>query len=192
MDRIPPHDPFDAPDAEDEADTRERVLEGGEDAGDGDAARVRRELGLDDNDSRSESTWSESSPLTEDLEDRDRRQILASMEPDGEPPARPPDLDLHGWESTWASIEQDAEGDPDAALSLYADLVERVVRASGYAIEDPVARQGEEPEVVVTYLAARDVAERAEVGDATRSEVEVATDDLRTVFESLLSEIRPA
>jgi hypothetical protein len=192
MDRIPPHDPFDAPDAEDEADTRERVLEGGEDAGDGDAPRVRRELGLDDDDSRSESTWSESSPLTEDLEDRDRRQILAFIEPDGEPPAWPPDLDLHGWESTWASIEQDAEGDPDAALSLYADLVERVVRASGYAIEDPVARQGEEPEVVVTYLAARDVAERAEVGDATRSEVEVATDDLRTVFESLLGEIRPA
>ena len=40
----PKHDPFDAPDAEDEADTRERVLEGGEDAGDGDAEDIRREL----------------------------------------------------------------------------------------------------------------------------------------------------
>ena len=47
-DRIPQHDPFDAPDAEDEADTRERVLEGGEDAGDGDAPRIRKELGLDE------------------------------------------------------------------------------------------------------------------------------------------------
>jgi hypothetical protein len=47
----PKHDPFDAPDAEDEADTRERVLEGGEDAGDGDAARVREELGVTDDDS---------------------------------------------------------------------------------------------------------------------------------------------
>jgi hypothetical protein len=46
----PKHDPFDAPDAEDEADTRERVLEGGEDAGDGDVAEVRRELGLDQDD----------------------------------------------------------------------------------------------------------------------------------------------
>jgi hypothetical protein len=44
----PKHDPFDAPDAEDEADTRERVLEGGEDAGDGDTSRVREELGLDE------------------------------------------------------------------------------------------------------------------------------------------------
>jgi len=43
----PKHDPFDAPDAEDEADTRERVLEGGQDAGDGDDEEVRRELGLE-------------------------------------------------------------------------------------------------------------------------------------------------
>ena len=45
---VPKHDPFDAPDAEDEADTRERVLEDGEDAGDGDVPRIRRELGLDE------------------------------------------------------------------------------------------------------------------------------------------------
>jgi hypothetical protein len=49
-DIAPRHDPFDAPDAEDEADTRERVLEGGEDAGDGDVARIREELGLEDED----------------------------------------------------------------------------------------------------------------------------------------------
>ena len=30
------------------ADTRERVLEGGEDAGDGDAAGIREELGVED------------------------------------------------------------------------------------------------------------------------------------------------
>lgn len=45
--RPPKHDPFDAPDVEDEADTRERVLEGGQDAGDADDAAVRRELGLE-------------------------------------------------------------------------------------------------------------------------------------------------
>jgi hypothetical protein len=46
----PDHDPFDSPDAEEGADTRERVLEGGEDAGDGDAPRVRRELGPEGHD----------------------------------------------------------------------------------------------------------------------------------------------
>ena len=38
----PQYDPFDTPDAEDEADTRERLLEGGEDAGDDDAERATR------------------------------------------------------------------------------------------------------------------------------------------------------
>lgn len=46
----PEHDPFEGPDAEPEADTRERALEGGEDAGDGDAAAVREELGLGETD----------------------------------------------------------------------------------------------------------------------------------------------
>jgi hypothetical protein len=44
----PKHDPFDAPDAEAEADTRERVLEDGQDAGSGDDEEVRRELGLEE------------------------------------------------------------------------------------------------------------------------------------------------
>jgi hypothetical protein len=44
----PKHDPFDAPAAEDEADARQRVLEGGQAAGDGDDEAVRRELGLDE------------------------------------------------------------------------------------------------------------------------------------------------
>ena len=43
-DIAPQHDPFDAPDAEDEADSRERVLEGGADAGDEDAERMLEEL----------------------------------------------------------------------------------------------------------------------------------------------------
>lgn len=46
----PAHDPFEGPDAEPDADTRERVLEGGEDAGDGEAAEVREQLGIDEPD----------------------------------------------------------------------------------------------------------------------------------------------
>jgi hypothetical protein len=103
-----------------------------------------------------------------------------------------PGFDVHEWESTWVSIDEDADDDPDAALSQFADLVERVLAATGYTVTDPVARQGEEPEVVVTYLAARDTAERAELGTATRSEVEQANADLRAIFDSLLAELRTA
>jgi hypothetical protein len=103
-----------------------------------------------------------------------------------------PGLDLHTWESWWASIDEDAGLDPDAALSQFAELVERMLAANGYALDDPVARQGEEPEVVATYAAARETAERAELGEASRSEVEQATEDLREIFRAFVSAARPA
>lgn len=107
------------------------------------------------------------------------------------PQSREPGLDLHTWESTWASIEEDAEGDPDAALSQYAELAQQMPVTSGYALDDPVARQGDEPEIVATYTAARETAERAELGAASRSEVELAIDDLRDLFGTLASERYP-
>ena len=96
-----------------------------------------------------------------------------------------PGANLYSWESQWASIEADAADDPDAALSQYADLVERALEGSGYAIHDVVARQGEEREVVATYLSARETAERAELGEASRRDVTAAIEDLRAIFDSL-------
>jgi hypothetical protein len=96
-----------------------------------------------------------------------------------------PGFDEYEWDSTWASIAEVAGDDPDAALSQYADLVERMLAASGHALDDPVARTGEAPEVVRTYLAARETAERAELGDASRADVEVAIEDLRSIFDAV-------
>jgi len=66
------------------------------------------------------------------------------------------------------------------------DLVQRMLEANGYAVGDPVAREGEEREVVATYLSARETAERAELGAASRSEVQQATEDLRSVLDGFL------
>lgn len=46
----PEHDPFQGPDAEPDADTRERVLAGEELAGDGEARDIERELGVETED----------------------------------------------------------------------------------------------------------------------------------------------
>jgi hypothetical protein len=101
----------------------------------------------------------------------------------------PAGFDEHDWESTWASIEEVGEDDPDAALSQYVDLMEAMLTARGFALDDPVARQGEDPEVVKTYLAARETAERAEVGEASRADVELAIDDLRALFDTIAGEL---
>lgn len=76
----------------------------------------------------------------------------------------------------------------DAALSQLADIAKEMLRAGGYAVDDPVAREGDEPEMVVTYLAARVMAERVELGQASRGEVQSATEDLRAIFETLAAE----
>ena len=97
-----------------------------------------------------------------------------------------PGVDIHALESAWASIEEDAADDPNNALSQFADIVELALNKSGHDVADPVAAAGDEPEVLVAYRAARDTAERAELGSASRGEVEQAIADLREVFESVL------
>ena len=99
-----------------------------------------------------------------------------------------PGLDLHEWESAWASVEEDLDADPAAALSQFADIVERMLRSRGYDVDDPVARAGDEPEIVVTYRAARETTERAELGEASRADVGTAIDDLNVLFETLTIE----
>ena len=96
-----------------------------------------------------------------------------------------PGLDLHEWESQWASVAEEQDGDEGAALSQYADIVERMLVARGYNVADPVQTAGEEPEIVTTYAAAREVTERAEVGDASRADIADAIQDLRALFETL-------
>jgi hypothetical protein len=67
--------------------------------------------------------------------------------------------------------------------------MEQMLTARGFALDDPVAREDEEPEVVTTYLAARETAERAELGDASRGDVELTIDDLRALFERVSGEL---
>ena len=96
-----------------------------------------------------------------------------------------PGQDLHEWESARASLEEEADSSPDAALSELAELVERMLVSRGYDVTDPVARAGDERDVIASYLAARETAERAELGQASRAEVETALDDLRAVFDTI-------
>lgn len=96
-----------------------------------------------------------------------------------------PGLDLHEWQSERASIDDDAGDAPDEAVRRLADLVHEMLVARGYDVEDRVAREGHEPELVVGYVAARETAERAELGEASRSEVETALEELRTIFDTL-------
>jgi hypothetical protein len=96
-----------------------------------------------------------------------------------------PGLDLHEWESQWASVAEEQDGDTSAALSQYAEIVEHMLVARGYNVADPVETAGDDPEIVRTYAAAREVVERAGADDASRADIGDAIEDLRALFETL-------
>jgi hypothetical protein len=99
-----------------------------------------------------------------------------------------PGLDLHEWQSRWASIEEDLRDDPGAALPQLVGIVEEMLRAKGYDVDDPVQLEGDEREIVASYRSARETAERAEAGGASRADVEIAIEDLRAIFDTFATE----
>lgn len=102
-----------------------------------------------------------------------------------------PGLDRHQWESEWASIEPDVHDDPVNALPELDDLVGRMLAAGGYDLDDPVARDGEEREVVAEFLAAREIRRLVESGsEVDPGDVAAAIEGYRSIFEYLIEERR--
>jgi hypothetical protein len=102
-----------------------------------------------------------------------------------------PGLDRHDWSSRFASIEEDLHADPQGALPELRRLVEEMLEERDYHPTDPVASEGDDPEVIATYEAARDLSLRCEAGGADPSDVGEAVLGFTAVYEHLLSG-RPA
>src|SRR5438132_9944943 len=76
-----------------------------------------------------------------------------------------PGLDRHEWQTEWEALEPELADEPGEALPEVDDLVARMLEARGYALDDPVAREGEEREVVAEFLAARELTELVKRGE---------------------------
>ena len=101
-----------------------------------------------------------------------------------------PGLDRHEWESEWQSLEEQVADAPAESLAELDDLVGRMLEARGYAINDPVAVEGEERDVVAEFLAARETTRLVETGsnDISPGDVAAAVNGYRAVYESILAE----
>ena len=100
-----------------------------------------------------------------------------------------PGLDRHEWESEMQALEPELEDAPAEALSELGDLIERILRERGYDLSDPVAREGEEREVVAEYMAAREISDRLERGeDVGPGDVAAAVNGFRTIFDYVIAE----
>lgn len=97
-----------------------------------------------------------------------------------------PGLDKHEWESRWQQFEEDFASDPAEALPEIDRLIEEMLEARGYALHDPVAREGDDREIVAEFLAARDVARAADQGaEVAREDIRDAIENYRSLYEFL-------
>jgi hypothetical protein len=101
-----------------------------------------------------------------------------------------PGLDRHEWESEWASLEEGLADDPTDALSSLDGLVARMLEARGFAIDDPVVREGDDRDVVAEFLAAREITRLLDdnPNSVSPGDVAAAVNAYRSLYEFLLAE----
>ena len=102
-----------------------------------------------------------------------------------------PGVDRHIWESEWQALEPAVEDSPREALPELDDLIERMLVARGYQLDEVVTLNGAEPEIIREFQAARDITRRAEAGDAGPGDVAQAIESYRTLYEHLIESTAP-
>jgi uncharacterized protein (UPF0297 family) len=102
-----------------------------------------------------------------------------------------PGLDLHEWETRWAELQELAENAPDEALPEIVRAVEEMLTERGYNLENPVAVEGEDPDLVRDFLAARDIARAAETTEVEREDIETALEDLAEIHDYITEDRAP-
>jgi hypothetical protein len=101
-----------------------------------------------------------------------------------------PGLDKHEWESVWQSLEEDLATSPAETLPELDRLVEQILEARGYAIDDPVVREGDDRDIVAEFLAAREITRLVERGaeGISPGDVAAAVNGYRALYEYLMIE----
>jgi hypothetical protein len=101
-----------------------------------------------------------------------------------------PGLDRHEWESRWESLAEELADSPRDVLPELDELVGQMLQERGYALDDPVAREGDDREVVAEFQAARDTTEllRDDPDSVSPGDVAEAVNGYRAIYEYLLEE----
>ena len=100
-----------------------------------------------------------------------------------------PGLDRHEWEGEMQALEDPLRDSPAEALPELDDLVARMLEETGYDLDDPVIREGEERELVAEFLAARDITQAYERGsnELSPGDIAAAINGYRAVFDYVIT-----
>jgi hypothetical protein len=101
-----------------------------------------------------------------------------------------PGLDRHEWQSQWEALEEQLGESPAEALPEVDRLIEEMLSERGYALDDPVAREGDDREVVAEFLAAREITRLVEedAEGISPGDVAAAVNGYRSLYEFFLAE----
>jgi N-acetyl-anhydromuramyl-L-alanine amidase AmpD len=99
-----------------------------------------------------------------------------------------PGGDLHDWETRWADLQEVAADTPAEALPEVVKLVEEMLAERGYDLENPVVEENEDPDIVRSFLAAREIALADETAGVEQEDVQTALDDLADVYDYLVDD----
>jgi hypothetical protein len=99
-----------------------------------------------------------------------------------------PGLDLHEWQTRWQELQDLAADEPAETLPEIVRFVEQMLRERGTPLDDPVTAEGDDPDIIRDFLAAREVANAVEAGTAEPEDVVVALDNLREIYEYLVTD----
>jgi hypothetical protein len=100
-----------------------------------------------------------------------------------------PGLDRHEWETEWEQLGPDVEDSPAEALHDLDDLIARMLTEAGYPLDtaDPVDDEGIDPEVLISFYAAREIARQVDRGDdVDPGDVAQAVNFYRALYEHLI------
>jgi hypothetical protein len=101
-----------------------------------------------------------------------------------------PGLDIHEWESEWASLEDDMADSPETALPIVHELISRMLVERNVLDENLVVAEGADPDWFRTWEAGRElVAVVDDPGvDVDPQDIVDQLDEYRDLFQALVQE----
>ena len=101
-----------------------------------------------------------------------------------------PGLDVHQWESEWASLEDDIADSPETALPLVHELVTRMLKERRILDENLVVAEGADPDWFRTWEAGKELVALLDDldTDVDHQDLVDQIEEYRALFEALVAE----
>ena len=100
-----------------------------------------------------------------------------------------PGVDRHEWESELQALEDQLAENPAESLPELDALVGRMLEETGFAVDDPVAGEGDDPEIMAEFRAAREITQAWErdADELSPGDVAAAINGYRAVFDFIVA-----